>query len=196
LLNLSEYKIILGSKSPRRQELLKGLDIDFEIRTKNVDESYSESLSPAEIPRFLAHKKAEAFQDDLEEGEILITSDTVVAWEDGIYNKPQSAVEATEMLRQLSGGTHRVITGVCLTAKERQSVFHDSTTVYFAALSDREIEHYVSRYLPFDKAGAYGIQEWIGYIAIEKIDGSFYNVMGLPTQKLYAELKKFTEHGA
>lgn len=191
MLDLKGINIILASKSPRRHDLLKGLGIDFEIRTKDVDESFSETLKGAEIPEFLARKKANAFRSDLSENELVITSDTVVCLGDSVFNKPETEEEAIEMITTLSGKCHEVITGVCLTTSAKQTVFSDVTKVYFARLEKAEIEWYVSQSKPYDKAGAYGIQEWIGYIGIEKIEGSFYNVMGLPTQKLYVELKKF-----
>lgn len=191
LLDLKGIKIILASKSPRRQDLLKGLGIDFEIRTKDVDESFSETLKGAEIPEFLARKKADAFRSDLAVNELVITSDTVVCLGDSVFNKPETEEEAIDMIATLSGKSHDVITGVCLTTLAKQTVFSDVTKVYFAKLEKAEIEWYVKHYKPYDKAGAYGIQEWIGYIGIEKIEGSFYNVMGLPTQKLYVELKQF-----
>ncbi len=191
MLDLNGFKIILASKSPRRHNLLQGLRIDFEIRTKHVDESFSEELKGAEIPEFLARKKADAFRDSLLENELVITSDTVVCLGDSVFNKPDTEEEAIEMIATLSGKSHQVITGVCLTTSGKQAVFSDVTKVYFAQLEKAEIEWYVKNFKPYDKAGAYGIQEWIGYIGIEKIEGSFYNVMGLPTQKLYVELKKF-----
>lgn len=187
----------MASKSPRRHELLKGLGFDFEVRTKDVDESFSEELKGEEIPRYLSKIKADAFVDELNENEILITSDTVVWLGDGVFNKPGSSVEAVEMLVSLAGRKHEVITAVCLTSVNGQSVkqvvFHDVTSVYFAPIERADIEWYVNIFMPYDKAGAYGIQEWIGYAGIDKIEGSFYNVMGLPTQKLYVELKKFLE---
>lgn len=191
LAELSDYKLILGSKSPRRHALLKGLDLNFEIRTKDVDESFPENLVEHEIPEYLAVKKAEAFRPELNPGELVITSDTVVWLGDGLFNKPESREEAIEMINTLSGRSHEVITGVCLTSTEDQAVFHDNTTVYFGHIEKDEIEWYIDKYKPFDKAGAYGIQEWIGYIGIEKIEGSFYNVMGFPTRKFYVELRKF-----
>lgn len=182
---------MLASQSPRRHELLKGLGFDFEIRTNRVDESFSPNLKAAAIPEFLAKKKADALRKELADHELLITSDTVVWLGDNVFNKPQSEAEAVEMLAALSGKKHEVITAVCLSTIEAQVVFSDTTKVTFANLEAPEIHWYVSRFHPFDKAGGYGIQEWIGYIAIERIEGSFYNVMGLPTQKLYSQLKLF-----
>lgn len=191
LLDLKDIRIILASKSPRRQDLLRGIGIDFEIRTKDVDESFPDDLKGAEIPEFLSRKKADAFQNDLGGNELVITSDTVVWLGDTVFNKPESEEEAIAMIASLSGKSHDVITGVCLTTSSKQTVFSDVTKVYFAQLQRSEIEWYVKHFKPYDKAGAYGIQEWIGYIGIVKIEGSFYNVMGLPTQKLYVELKNF-----
>jgi len=185
-------KIILGSQSPRRQELLRGLDIDFEVRTiDGLEEHYPETLQGAEIPLFLARQKADAFLPTLTADDLLITADTIV-WLDGrVYGKPTDADDARRMLRTLAGRTHEVITGVCLTSKERQEAFSATTQVSFANLSDAEIDYYVAKYRPFDKAGSYGVQEWIGYIGVESIAGSFYNVMGLPVQRLYQKLKEF-----
>jgi len=191
LFNLQGHRLILASKSPRRQELLKGLGFDFEVRTKEIDEDYSDALVREEIPLYLSKKKAEAFRDELKANEILITSDTVVCLGDAVFNKPETPQEAVDMILSLRGKAHEVITGVCLTSVNNQSAFTDITTVTFSNLDRSEIEFYVDVYKPFDKAGAYGIQEWIGYAGIEKIDGSYFNVVGLPTQKLYVELKKF-----
>jgi len=191
LAELSEYRLILGSKSPRRHELLKGLDLNFEIRAKDVDESFPDSLRASQIPEYLAEKKAEAFKPELQEKDVVVTSDTVVWLGDGVFNKPQSREDAVEMIATLSGRSHTVITGVCILSLRKQVVFHDETNVYFGELSRPEIEWYVDKYKPFDKAGAYGIQEWIGYMGIEKIEGSFYNVMGFPTRLFYVELRKF-----
>jgi len=191
LADLSEYKLILGSKSPRRHELLKGLDLNFEIRVKDVDESFPDSLRASEIPEYLALKKAEAFKPELREKDVVITSDTVVWLGNAVFNKPQYREDAIEMISTLSGRSHTVITGVCILSSRKQSVFHDETEVFFGELSRSEIEWYVDKYKPFDKAGAYGIQEWIGYMGIERIEGSFYNVMGFPTRLFYVELRKF-----
>lgn len=193
MFDLKGHRIILASKSPRRHELLRGLGFDFEIRTKDVDESFSEDLKAEEIPMYLSKKKADAFKNDLQADELLITSDTVVWLGDSVFNKPESEEEAVSMITTLSGRKHEVITAVCITSVNKQTVFYDSTDVYFAEIDKSDIEWYVSKYKPFDKAGAYGIQEWIGYAGIDKIEGSFYNVMGFPTQKFYVELKKFLE---
>jgi len=190
--NLSKYAIVLASNSPRRHELLAGLDIDFEVKTiPGIEESYPESLSKEEIPVYLAKQKAHAYQKYLKENTLLITADTIVWLEGGVYNKPENEREAKEMLQILSGKTHEVITGVCLTGLNKQQAFHVSSQVTFAELQEDEIDYYVKKYKPYDKAGAYGVQEWIGYIGVEKIDGSFYNVMGLPARVLYTHLKEW-----
>lgn len=172
---------------------MRGLGFEFEIRTKDVDETFSEELTAEKIPMFLSKKKADAFAKDLKPSELLVTSDTIVWLGDSVFNKPQSEKEAVDMITTLSGRKHEVITAVCITSVDKQIVFYDSTDVYFAPVDQRDIEWYVAKYKPFDKAGAYGIQEWIGYAGIDKIEGSFYNVMGFPTQKFYVELKNFLE---
>lgn len=183
-------KIILASTSPRRQELLSGLGIPYEIRTKNIDEDYPHDMPPEEIPVYLSKKKAAAFKDEIANHEILITADTVVCIGNTVLNKPQNRAEAIEMIQSLNANTHKVVTGVCVTSTKKQLSFSDTTLVKFSNLSQEEIAWYVDTYKPYDKAGAYGIQEWIGYAGIETIEGSFYTVMGLPTQKLYVALKK------
>ena len=184
------YKLILASNSPRRRELLAGLGLDFEVRVlPGIDESHPDELQGGDIPLFIAREKADAYRENLKPDELLITADTIV-WLDGsVLEKPASAEDAVAMLRRLSGQTHQVFTGVCLTTRERQESFVCATDVTFARLTDEEIAHYVREYSPLDKAGAYGIQEWIGYIGVESINGSFYNVMGLPVQRLYQRLK-------
>lgn len=191
LSNLKNKKIILASKSPRRQELLKGLDLEFELRTKDVDESYSNQLSAEDIPAFLSIKKANAFIDELKSNEIIITADTIVIQGERILEKPKTATEAKEMIASLSNDTHVVVTGVSVQSLTKKITFSDETAVTFGKLTEEEIDYYVSKYKPFDKAGSYGVQEWIGYIAIEKLNGSYYNVMGLPVHKLYNVLKEF-----
>ena len=186
-----QYHYILASKSPRRKQLLLSLGIDFEVKTKEVDETYPEKLSIEKIPVFLARKKAESFQGNLKEKELLITADTIVCYENEVLGKPANKKEATKMLRMLSGNEHQVISGVCLTSTDKQSTFYATSNVKFKQLTKNEIEYYISNFKPFDKAGAYGIQEWIGIIGITHIEGSFYNVMGLPIQKLYEEIQKF-----
>jgi len=187
----SDYKIILASKSPRRHELLAGLDLPFEVVIHEVDEVFPEGLSMEEIPVYLAKLKAVPFYGELSENTLVITADTIV-WIDGmVLGKPNDYEHACEMLRHLSGKKHVVVTGVCLTTKDKQVAFAATTDVYFKDLSDAEIDYYLKNYHPYDKAGSYGVQEWIGYIAIERIEGSYFNVMGLPVQRLYEELQKF-----
>lgn len=187
--NLNKYKIILGSNSPRRKELLKGLDIDFEIITNNIDEAYPVGMDGTGIPVFLAKKKAESY--NIKENNLIITADTIVWFNNRIYEKPADRAEAKRMLQALSGNMHQVITGVCIKTSEKTKTFHVTSNVYFSQFSDDEIDYYLEHYKPYDKAGSYGIQEWIGYIGVERIEGSYYNVMGLPIQRLYTELKNF-----
>lgn len=192
MLNLSRYNIILASNSPRRKELLSGLNIPYEVKTlPNIDESYPDNLIGKDIAIYIAKEKANAYLDQLDGNTLLITADTIVLLDGKIYGKPSDDTDAKQMLRDLSGKTHQVITGVCITTKDKQVSFGVSSEVRFAKLEDDEIEYYVSNYKPFDKAGAYGVQEWIGYIAVEYISGSYFNIMGLPIQRLYRELKKF-----
>lgn len=186
-------KLILASNSPRRRELLTKLGFAFQIRVKEVDEIYPPHLERAEIVEYLAQKKAEAYRPDLADDEVVITADTIVCLDDEVLNKPAGPAEAFRMLRALSGRAHDVITGVCLLSKTKKIVLHDSTRVYFKELTDAEINAYITQYQPFDKAGAYGAQDWIGMVAIQKLEGSFYNVMGLPVHKLYAALQNFPE---
>ena len=175
--NLNKYQIILASNSPRRKELMSGLGVDYVVRTlPDVDESYPDTLVGAEIPEYIAREKADAYRTMMKPGELLITA--------------EGREGAIEMLRALSGKSHQVFTGVCLTTTEWQKSFTASSEVLFDVLSEDEILYYVDRYQPMDKAGAYGVQEWIGYIGVKSISGSFYNIMGLPIQKLYGELKK------
>jgi len=188
---LKNYNIILASKSPRRQYLLKELGLDFKLQTKDTEESFSNTLKAQEIPLYLCEKKAKAFELDLKDRDLLITADTIVWVEDQVLNKPEDHNDAVRMLKLLSGKKHQVYTGVCLTSKQKTKSFFAVTDVYFKNLSDDEIEYYIKNYNPYDKAGAYGAQEFIGYIAIEKIEGSFFNVMGLPIRELYDELLKF-----
>ena len=191
-MNIQNYHIILGSNSPRRRELLAGLDLDFEVKViPGLEEHYPPTLQPEEIPVFLARQKAEAYIPTLSDKTLLITADTIVWNQNKVIGKPKDREDAIQMLQSLSGHEHHVVTGVCLTTTEKQKAFSVVSTVKFAALTDEEISYYVDKYRPFDKAGAYGIQEWIGYIGVESINGSFYNVMGLPVQRLYQELKKF-----
>jgi len=189
---LASYQLILASQSPRRQYLLKELGLEFESKLKQmVEETFPEHLQKEEIPLFLAEKKALVFLPDLSDNTIVITADTIVWHQNNLVQKPKSKSEAIQMLKDLSGSTHHVYTGVCLLSREKQRLFHAGTEVLFKQLTDEEIEYYVSHYKPYDKAGAYGVQEWIGYIGVEHINGSFYNVMGLPVQHLYKELQDF-----
>ncbi len=181
--------IILASKSPRRQELLTLMDLDFRIVLKDVDESYPDGLSPEEIAVYIAKKKAEAF-DEMVTDEVVLTADTIVSIGDKILGKPETEDHAVEMLNTLSGNVHQVITGVCLFYKQKYHSFFDVSDVTFRHMSDEEIRHYVSKYKPMDKAGSYGIQEWVGVTGIVKINGSYTNVVGLPTEKLYQALIK------
>lgn len=192
LSHLKKYEILLASNSPRRRELLAGLDIDYRVTAlPEVDESYPDTLSGEEIPLYISQEKAAAYRRFMKDNTLLITADTIV-WLDGkVYGKPRDIADAKAMLQALSGKTHTVITGVTLTSLQKQISFAVSTEVTFAALDDDEIDYYVETYRPLDKAGAYGVQEWIGYIGVTGLKGSYYNVMGLPIQRLYTELKKF-----
>ncbi|OKY84177.1 MAG: septum formation protein Maf [Bacteroidales bacterium 52_46] len=184
-------KILLGSGSPRRKELLSMMDIDFEtVRLNDVEEVYPASLAADEVPSYLSRLKAESYRDNLTADDMLITADTVVIIGNEILGKPKTPEDACEMLRQLSGAKHKVITGVSLTTAEGIHTFAETTEVEFDVIPEEDITHYVEKYHPLDKAGSYGIQEWIGLTSIKKIDGCFYNVMGLPTRALYHELKK------
>jgi len=185
------YQIILGSNSPRRQELLKSLGFTFLNKPINADESFPVNLQAEEICLYLAEKKADAYAEDLQDDEILITADTIVWCEGKVFNKPANFVEGKKMLETLSGKMHEVFTGVCLKSGNKQTTFYDVSKVYFKKLKPEEIEYYLTNYSPYDKAGGYGVQDWLGYIGIDKIDGSFYNVMGLPVKELYEELVKF-----
>jgi septum formation protein len=192
LSNLKKYHIILASKSPRRQELLRGMGVDFEILTKETPEDYPSELPLDEVPKYLSLQKSLAFSDEeLPFGYLLITSDTVVICEGEILGKPKDRKDAERMLRMLSGKTHHVVTGVTVRSSEKTESFAVRSNVTFAQLDAEEIDYYIERYKPYDKAGAYGIQEWIGYVGISGLEGSFYNVMGLPTRKLYQCLKTF-----
>lgn len=191
-MKLTDYRIILASNSPRRKELLSGIGVKYEFRMlPDIDESYPETVSADEVAGYLAEKKASAYLPELNDDELLITADTVVLLDSIVIGKPSDEADAIRMLQLLSGKTHKVITGVCLTSKKKQVVFSDTAYVTFGELSREEISYYVSNYKPYDKAGAYGVQEWIGYVAVEKIEGSYFNVMGLPIFKVYKELKEF-----
>ncbi|MCL2327347.1 MAG: Maf family nucleotide pyrophosphatase [Bacteroidetes bacterium] len=182
------HHIILGSGSPRRRELLAGLDIDFEVRVKDTDETYPSNMPVEKISEYIAEKKFDAFVPDLQENDFLITADTIVIKDNIILQKPTSAQNAKELLTILSGATHMVVTGVCIGTTRRKEVFSVLSLVSFSRLTPDDIDYYVEKYKPFDKAGAYGVQEWIGYIGIHHINGSYFNVMGLPVQALYEKM--------
>lgn len=183
--------ILLASKSPRRKQLLAELGFKFEVVTQNVEENFPDSLPKAEVPAFLAQKKAVAVRPHLEAGKIILASDTIVLMNDTIYHKPKNYEDATRILRELSGNVHQVITGVCLLSLEKEVVFSDIANVHFSPLSEEEIDYYISNYQPYDKAGAYAIQEWMGLAKIQKIEGSYNTIVGLPTQKVYEALMTF-----
>jgi septum formation protein len=192
MLNLENKNIILATKSPRRQQLLQLLGINFAIQTKDVDESFSIDLKREQVALYLAQKKAEAFEDIITiPKNIVITADTIVVFGDEIINKPTDRNDAIRILQKLSGNMHEVFTGVCISSSEKSELFFERSEVYFKKLSLEEIEYYIDNFKPYDKAGAYGIQDWFGLTAIEKINGCFYNVMGLPTKKLYEHLQNF-----
>lgn len=191
LQNIQQYKIILASQSPRRQQLLSDLGLQFTVQSMNVAEVFPPELGMNEVPVYLAELKATAFLPQLKNNQLVISADTIV-WLDGqVMNKPMDYDDGFRMLRNLSGKKHQVITGVCLLSTHKKISFYASTDVWFTQLSDEEIHYYLETFRPYDKAGAYGIQEWIGYIGIHHIEGSFYNVMGLPIQSLYEHLKAF-----
>jgi len=191
LSNLNNYNIILASQSPRRQELLGGLNIPFEVQEIVVEESYPSQLVGVDIPMYLAEKKADAFVERMKNNTLLITADTIVWHEGCVFGKPTDLADATRMLKSLSGKTHQVITGVCISTLLNRKTFHVISEVRFSRLTPEEIEYYLQNFQPYDKAGAYGVQEWIGYIGVEYIEGSYFNVMGLPIQRLYSELKRW-----
>ncbi len=190
--NLKKYEIILASNSPRRKELLSGLGVEFQVKTlPDIDESYPTELIREEIPTYIARKKALSYKYLLKENNLLITADTIVWLNGKVFEKPQDKANAVEMLRVLSGQTHEVLTGVCISDKYKEKTFCAVSEVKFGKLDEDEINYYVDRYKPYDKAGSYGVQEWIGYIGVESINGSFYNVMGLPVRMLYQALKNW-----
>ncbi|MBR1411596.1 MAG: septum formation protein Maf [Prevotella sp.] len=187
-----DYKIILASNSPRRKELLAGIDVQFEVRViQDIDESYPADLPTKDIAEYISHKKAAVYQQQMAPDELIITADTIVVLGNEVMGKPHDEADARRMLRELSGQTHQVITGVTLTTIQKQVSFSVETDVTFKQLSDSEIDYYVSHYKPFDKAGAYGIQEWIGHIGVTGLQGSYFNVMGLPVQRIYEALRQF-----
>ncbi|MEL1253754.1 Maf-like protein [Flavobacterium sp. DGU38] len=185
---LKKYSLILASGSPRRQQFFKDLDLDFEIRLKDVEEIFPPELKAAEITDFLALLKANAFEGELKENEILVTSDTIVWHNNKALGKPKNAEEAFEMIKSMSGASHEVITSVCFKTSKASTLLHDITKVTFNPLSDEAILYYIENYKPYDKAGAYGIQEWFGFMAVSRVEGSYTNVMGLPTAKVYEYL--------
>ena len=191
LKNLENYKLVLASASPRRQQLMRELGLEFEVRPSDLDEFYPEELGMTAIPVYLAQLKADALKETMAADELIITADTIVWKDDNVLGKPAGRDEAIAMLRSLSGSQHQVITGMHLQSTRKKISFHAVTEVWFDEMSDDEISFYVDHYKPYDKAGAYGIQEWIGFVGIYKIEGSFYNVMGLPVHKLYQYLKEF-----
>ena len=185
-------KIILASNSPRRRELLAGLDISFEVKViPGIDESYPEDLPAVEVPQYISKAKADAYLGMIDDDTMVITADTVVVLDDEILGKPVDDDDARRILHKLSGKTHQVITGVCLTSLDKQRVFAVTTGVTFKQFTEQEIDYYVSHYHPLDKAGAYGIQEWIGHIGVTALNGSYFNVMGLPVQRIYMEMQDF-----
>ena len=189
---ITSYKVILASNSPRRKELLAGIDVDFKVRViQDIDESYPADLPTKNIAEYISRKKAAVYQQQMVDDELIITADTIVVLGDEVMGKPHDEADASRMLHELSGQTHQVITGVTLTTTTRQQSFSVETDVTFKALSDEEIDYYVQHYKPFDKAGAYGIQEWIGHIGVTGLLGSYFNVMGLPVQRIYEALRKF-----
>ncbi len=187
------YKLILASNSPRRQQLLQQLGVRFTVKTKPVDEYYPDELPPEEVAEYLARKKGSAYQTDLSEDELIITADTVVVVDTTILNKPADDQQAKQMLTKLSGRSHQVITGVCLTTRQTQISCKDTTNVFFRKLTDPEIDYYICQYQPYDKAGGYAIQEWIGMVGITHIEGSYFNVVGLPVEKLYRQLRRLMQ---
>ena len=193
--SLKEYNVILASKSPRRSALLKELGVEFTVAENYpVDETYPSNMRVLDVPAYLAELKSAAYPVTLTEKDILMTADTLVFFNNEIMGKPKDRDDAIQMLSKLSGNRHEVLTAVCLRSADKMRTFEISTYVTFRALKKREIEFYVDNYKPYDKAGAYAIQEWIGYIGIESIEGSYYNVVGLPTQKVFSELKQFIEY--
>ncbi len=191
-MSFKDYHIILASNSPRRKELLRGLDIAFDVRVQpDIAEDYPADTAPADVAAYISREKANAYKDTIAENELIITADTVVIVGNEILGKPHDDAEAKQMLRKISGRKHQVVTGVCLTTTEKQHCFSVSTDVTFKNLKEEEIDYYIETYSPLDKAGAYGIQEWIGYIGVTALEGSYFNVMGLPVQRIWEELNRF-----
>ena len=191
-MSFKDYHIILASNSPRRKELLRGLDIAFDVRVQpDIAEDYPADTAPADVAAYISREKANAYKDTIAENELVITADTVVIVGNEILGKPHDDAEAKQMLRKISGRKHQVVTAVCLTTTEKQRCFSVSTGVTFKNLKEEEIDYYIETYSPLDKAGAYGIQEWIGYIGVTALEGSYFNVMGLPVQRIWEELNNF-----
>jgi|TARA_B110000914_G_scaffold63973_1_gene55805 septum formation protein len=188
---LDKYTIILGSNSSRRKEILEKMNIKVEVRASNIDESITSDINIIEIPVFLAQKKSNSLSKDLKEKEILITADTVVIYKEKIITKPKNSLDAKKILEKLSNHTHQVITGVCIRSQNKEHTFSNTTEVTFNKLNDNDIDYYIKQFNPYDKAGSYGIQEWIGLIGVKKIKGSYTNVVGLPSSQVYQELNKF-----
>lgn len=188
---LDKYTIILGSNSSRRKKILEKMNINVEVRVSNIDESITSDINLIEIPVFLAQKKSNSLSKDLKEKEILITADTVVIYKDQIITKPKNSLDAKKILEKLSNNTHQVITGVCIRNQNKEHTFSNITEVTFNNLNDNDIDYYIKKFNPYDKAGSYGIQEWIGLIGVKKIKGSYTNVVGLPSSQVYQELNKF-----
>lgn len=189
---LNNWKIILASQSPRRRNLIEGLDMQVELlEPPDSDESFPEEMNPYEVPEYLASKKADCITEEIDMNSVLVTADTIVLCDNEVINKPKDYSDAHRMLSKLSDNEHIVVTGVCLKSAQKKKTFASITKVYFAKLSSEEINYYLHKYSPYDKAGSYGIQEWIGYVGVERIEGSFFNVMGLPLHKLYSELINF-----
>ncbi|MCL6259991.1 Maf family nucleotide pyrophosphatase [Aquiflexum sp. TKW24L] len=191
MIDLGTYKLILASQSPRRKELLKGLGIEFEVRIKDIKEDFPTDLHPSDVAGYLSAKKAVAFQEEIEPSQIVLTSDTVVILDGKILGKPVDEADAFNMLYALSGKSHLVSTGITFLSKEKTLTLSDTAKVFFKELSNTEIDYYISNFRPFDKAGAYGIQEWIGFVGVEKIEGSYFTVMGLPIHLVYDVLKNW-----
>ena len=189
--NISKYRVVLASNSPRRRELLGGLGVPFEVKVlPDIEENYPADLPVAQIAEYIARENADAYRPVMADDDLIITADTIVVVDDQVLGKPADEADARRMLHLLSGRTHQVITGVCLTTTSAQRRFSVTTDVTFKMLTDEEIDYYIDRYQPFDKAGAYGIQEWIGYIGVTSLSGSYFNVMGLPVQRIYVELSR------
>jgi septum formation protein len=189
--NLNNYRIILASRSPRRQQLLRELGLKFDVVIKDYTETYPEGIGGEEIARYVSHGKAVSFKDEISDNEIVITADTIVWCNNKVLGKPLNSEDAIQILKEISDNTHEVITGVCIYSSFKEKIFSVSTKVTFETLSSEEISYYVDKFKPFDKAGAYGIQEWIGIVGCSHIEGSYFNVMGLPVHRLYKELQNF-----